>query len=104
MNDMLMNLSSFKNKFVYKVEHGETLKEIAEKFNTTRQILIVDNCLGEEPNEGDILYVAVPNGKEYIVKPFDSLESLSDGDKSKEREIIKRNKVDYIYVGQKIYI
>ena len=51
-----------------------------------------------------MLVVEKPEGRAYVVKPFDTLESISGGDKKRELEILKNNKTDFIYVGQKLYI
>ena len=54
MNDemKLCGIDRFLKVFVYRVEEGEDLYRIAEKFHTTRQILISVNGLTEEPEKG----------------------------------------------------
>lgn len=104
MSEKLKNLSDFKSVFIYKAERGDSLRDIAEKFSTTAQILISDNALKEEPLCGEFLYVEIPRGERYIVKPGDSTESLSRKFGKSELEIADKNKIDDVYVGQIIYI
>ena len=104
MNKKFDNIGRYKRIFVYKTERGDDLDSIAEKFGTTKRIIVADNLLSEEPRFGETLIVEKPEGRAYIVKPFDTIESLSGGDKKRELEILKNNKTDFIYVGQKIYI
>lgn len=104
MSEKLKNLSNFKSTIIYKTERGDNLCDIAEKFSTTEQILISDNALKEDPSCGELLYIEIPHGERYIVKPEDTLESLSYKFGKSELEIANRNKVDDIYVGQTLYI
>lgn len=104
MNKKFDNIGRYKRIFVYKTERGDDLDSIAEKFGTTKRIIVADNLLSEEPRLGETLIVEKPEGRAYIVKPFDTIESLSGGDKKRELEMLKNNKTDFIYVGQKIYI
>lgn len=104
MNKKFDNIGQYKRIFVYKTERGDDLDSIAEKFGTTKRIIVSDNLLSEEPRLGETLIVEKPEGRAYIVKPFDTIESLSGGDKKRELEMLKNNKTDFIYVGQKIYI
>lgn len=104
MNDKLENMSAFKNSFVYRVEKGDDLGGIVSKFSTTKQIVISCNGLSRAPQEGELLVIEIPGGEEYIVKPHDTIESLSGGNKRRELEISVKNRTDFLYVGQKIYL
>ena len=100
----LFNLSDFQDLFIYRVEEGDTLRSIGDKFHAAETALISLNALTQEVSVGDVLLVERTNGIPYIVKPGDSLESITNGDKNKIFEIVNKNKTDVIYVGQKIYI
>ena len=104
MNKKFDNIGRFKRIFVYKTERGDNLDSIAEKFGTTKIIIVSDNLLSEQPRPGEMLVIEKPEGKAYIVKPFETIESISGGDKKRELEILKNNKTDFVYVGQKLYI
>lgn len=104
MNKKFDDMGRFRRIFVYKTERGDDLRSIAEKFGTTERIIVADNLLSGQPRHGEMLVIEKPEGKAYIVRPFDTTESISGGDKKRELEILKNNKTDFIYVGQKLYI
>lgn len=103
-NVKLQNLACVKNSFVYMVEMGEDLKSIAEKFHTTQQFLIAINNMDREVRAGEYIIVEKIDGLPYVVKPNDTIESIAKYDKEIVKTIKNRNKIDKIYVGQKIYI
>ena len=45
------------NEGLYVVEEGDTLKSIANKFKTTKNLIIVDNYLTTDVKKGDYLYI-----------------------------------------------
>lgn len=104
MSEKLKNQSDFKSTIIYKTERGDDLFGIAEKFSTTAQILVSENALKGEPLCGELLYIEIPRGKRYIVKPGDTLESVSRKFGKSELETADKNKIDDVYVGQTIYI
>lgn len=91
-------------EFVYVAEENDTVKSVAEKFHTAPSCLISINGLTEEIVKGEILKVEKTDGKEYVVKPKDTFESVSGYNDEKAREIKSKNKTDVLYVGQTIYI
>ena len=100
----LYYLNDFQSKFVYRVERGDDLNSLSDKFHTAPSRIIADNSLNEEISEGELLVIEKVDGEEYIVKPYDDLDKIAGYDEKKRREIVAKNKTDYIYVGQKIYI
>ncbi len=104
MNEKLKSVGELTGEFIYRVEKGDSLGSIAEKLKTTVQIIVSDNILKEEPSAGELLLIEKPAGNPYIVKPYDTIERLSFGDKKRELEILRNNKTDFIFVGQKIYL
>ncbi len=78
--------------FVYFVE-GETLSDIAYKFNVPPHLIIFDNGLKKEPIEGEPL----------LIKKRKNVKTLMPGSMPDENEIekLKRlNKCDVIYPFQ----
>lgn len=104
MSEKLKNQSDFKSTIIYKTERGDDILSIAEKFSTTVQILVSENALKGEPLCGELLYIEIPRGERYIVKPGDTLESVSRKFGKSELETADKNKIDGFYVGQTIYI
>ncbi len=91
------------NEGLYIVEDGDTLKSIASKFKTTKNLIIMDNYLTDEVKKGDYLYIKKYN-RLYVVEPSDSLESISEKFSISKEEILRVNKIKYIYPTQKIII
>ena len=100
----LKNLSHVKQSFLYVVETGDNLKIIADKFNTTQRVLIMINGLENEVKVGEYILIEQLDGIKYIVKPGDTLEQIATYSKDSLQSIKIRNKIDDVYVGQKIYI
>ena len=90
---------------IYFVKQGETLSSIADKFKTTKEIIIEDNQL-TEVEEGDILWIRKRNMSVYVVKPADTLQKVAQKNGVSEAHIREVNKLksDSLYVGQKIII
>lgn len=105
INKQILNdLSQVKNKFIYKVESGDTVFSIADKFHTTKELIIRLNALTEDVRVGEFIIIEKVQGEEYIVKPTDSLSQIAHNNDEKSFEIINKNKTDCLYAGQKIYI
>lgn len=106
MNDemKLCGIDRFLKVFVYRVEEGENLYRIAEKFHTTRQILISVNGLTEEPEKDRLIIVERAEGERYVVKPGDTFFELAGRDGEKAFALMNKNKTDELYAGQTIYI
>ena len=100
----LYHLSDFLTEFAYRAEEGDTVLSLSERFSTTPTRIILSNGLTEELKAGEIVKIEKIDGTPYIVRPSDTLESLSGYNEEKRREIMNKNKTDYIFVGQKIYI
>ncbi len=106
MNDelKLCGIDRFLKVFVYRVEEGDTLYRIAEKYHTTRQILISVNGLTGEPEKGRLIVVERAEGERYVVKPGDTFGGLAGGNREKVFALMNKNKTDELYAGQMIYI
>ena len=100
----LTNLSDYQNGFVYRVENGDTLFSLAEKFHTTPSAIIFFNSLTNELQCGELVYIEKTDGRPYFVAPGDTLELIADKFGVQIDRILIKNKTDAIYVGQKIYI
>lgn len=103
-NVRLKNLSHVKNNFLYKVEVGDDLKSVADRFHTTQRAIISLNGIEEDLRAGEYIVIEKITGEEYVIMPMDTLEKIANNDNEKLREIVRKNKIDFLYVGQKIYI
>ena len=106
MNDgmKLCGVDRFRKEFMYRTEEGDTLFSVAEKFHTTRRILIAVNNLTEEPVAGMLILVSQAKGDRYVVRPGDNFFSLAGGDRDRAFALMNKNKTDELYVGQVIYL
>ena len=86
-------------KFFYRVERGDTLFSIAERFLTPAVSIITLNNLKKEPCDGDLLYIERDNCSLYRVQPFDTLESVSKKFCVSEQSLREKNGVEYLFYG-----
>ena len=91
-------------KLFYRVQKGDTLKRISLKFSVPEQKLIMDNALSQEVLEGDILYVEKLDLKTYLVRPLDTIDVISKKFGVDKEKILSVNEIDYVYMGQVIYL
>lgn len=97
---------------IYKVLKGETLEDIAQKFNTTveelNRINASDSMLAIK--EGDFIIVPMPRGSffdVYTIKPGDNMYAIAQKYGATEADLLKLNgidKDDYIYPGEEILV
>ena len=90
-------------KFFYRVQQGDTLSLIAQKFSAPIGRLIYNNNLTKEVSAGDIILVEQVE-KVYVVKPLDRLEDIAKKFKLSPQEILDKNHIEYIYCGLLIEI
>lgn len=86
-------------KFFYRVEDGDSVSKLSEKFNIPACKIIKQNNLRKEIAEGDVLYIERENQRLYRVKPFDTLSAVAEKFCTTEEKILSDNGVKYIYYG-----
>ncbi len=91
------------NEFYYVCEKGDTLKTIANKFKTTKNLIIKDNYLSNEVKVGEVLFIKKYEVV-YQVEPSDDIEKIAKKFSVTSEEILRVNKINYIYPTQKIVI
>ncbi len=92
-------------KFFYRVEKGDRILNISQKFNIPFCKIILQNGLIREVSEGDLLYLEQDETNTvYTVKPTDTLEKISERFCVKKEEIIEKNGTDFVFYGLKIYL
>lgn len=95
---------------VYKIQVGDTLEEIANKNNTTVELL--EQLNGPLDNLVDLEYIIVPNNqsenfKTYYVKKGDSLYSIARANGISVDDLVMLNglnKNEYIYPNQQLLL
>lgn len=88
-----------KRKF-YRVQAGQTLKEIACFFDVSEFLLAKCNHLNAPPFAGQILLIPQECGNAYIVKAGDSKALLCGSDENFER----KNGTDILYLGMRVIL
>ena len=91
-------------KFFYRVEQGDGVLSVADKFRVAVTRLIKDNRLIEEIECGDMLYIERPDCLLYTVKPTDTLSSIAKRFNVQEQKILDDNCVPYVFCGLTIEI
>lgn len=92
-----------KNLF-YRVKEGDDLFKISAKFNLPPTIIVAENRLKSEPKEGDVLYLKIPDGTAYMVKPEDTAVSIAQKFGTTEEELLEKNKIPYVFAGEILII
>lgn len=91
-------------KFFYRVKNGDCLLSISNRFNECVFKIIQDNCLNKEVQCGDILLIESSDSPLYLVKPYDTLESISIKFKKDKNDILQENNLPYLFCGLKIRV
>ena len=63
-----------------------------------------NNLAEEDIKEGVLLFVSVPDGRRYVVKPFDTTRKIAEKFEVSEAAILEFNNIKQIFLGQIIYI
>lgn len=100
----LKSLGDVKTSFIHKVEKGETVFSLASRFHTTIEVIVKINGLIENVKQGQFVLIEQIDGKEYFVKPEDTIFKIANNDNEKSTQILAKNRVDFLYVGQKLYV
>ena len=90
--------------FVYRVKEGETVRLLARRFETTCGLLVADNRLLCEVEEGDLLLVKKYHGRRYCVLPCDTPKGLERAFSMSYQKILEKNQATYLYVGMDIIV
>jgi LysM repeat protein len=86
-------------KFFYRVQEGDSLFSISEKFNIPACVIIKLNNLKKEVSLGDILYLEYCEKIRYKVKLFDTAESVAQKFGVDKDKLLKENGVKYLFYG-----
>ncbi len=86
-------------KFFYRVQAGESVLSLAQKFNLSANRIIADNNLKKEISQGDLLLICKNLNGAYKIKPFETAESLAQKAGVSPQKILSKNGVDYLFYG-----
>ena len=91
-------------KFFYRVNQGDSLLSVANKFNIPAFSIIKLNNLKREIAVGDLLYLEKLNRQVYCVKPFEKAQDVAKRFNLDENQLLLENNLPYLFYGAKIYI
>lgn len=91
---------------IYFVKNGDSLDSIAQKFCVKVETLLEDNDLSvnDKVEEGQIIWIRRRNTAIHIVKPLETLGSISKKYGVSVEHIQKLNNITTVFIGQKILI
>ena len=84
----------------YVVKRGQTAAAIAEYFQLPVTLLIKENALTEEPNEGQVLKIPQARGNLYVAQAGDGKKLLCGSAENYEA----RNGTPVLHAGMKIFL
>jgi hypothetical protein len=91
----LLSTCDIFEKTVYRVGKNQSLLDISKKLKIPPMFLILDNNLKFPPKEGDLL-IAARRGEIFVLDD-EILRQMTDDDK---KQLMLKNKVDYLFIGQ----
>lgn len=84
----------------YKVQKGEGIEGIARLFSLPPSLLVYENQLSKEVEEGEVLRLPKQSGNLYLVKIGDKKEDFF----ASEEEFQRKNGTKRWFVGQRIFL
>ena len=88
----------------YTVQDGDTLDKICKIFGVDKGLIEKYNKLDNAHLEqGDMLYIPCQNVRCHVVAPLDTLSKIAQKYNVSEQEIIKKNNVTTLFIGEKLY-
>lgn len=91
-------------KIFYRVQDGDSLSAISNRFNVPTFYVIKLNNLTAEVCSGDLLYLELLDRRTYTVGATDTLLSLSEKFNIPPQKLLEDNGVPYIFYGLTIYV
>jgi LysM repeat protein len=96
---------TFLNKFlpfqVVEVNNERSVEEVAKLWNiSTSQILSLSNTL----KRGDKIILKDLNVRLHIVKPGETLESIAKLHNMTREELLQKNKITRLFIGQQLIL
>ena len=91
--------------YIHRVKKDESLKDICVKYSVFFFFFLhLNNITEENVKEGLLMVIDIPEGKRYVVKPFDTIAKIADKFKTTEEKLMQFNNISQVFLGQIIYI
>ena len=85
-------------KFFYRVQSGDSVLSLCQRFNCSMGKLIFVNQLKMEISAGDILLIEREK-RVYMVKQCDTIEKIAKEFCLSPEQILEKNNIPYIFYG-----
>ncbi len=89
------------NYIIYKVQQNDTKQSISKLFNVPQKNIISDK---DNLSNGDRVIVDLTKVQEYVVMPFDTLDSIANKFGTTPQQIASKNDIKAIFIGQRLLI
>lgn len=103
-NVKIFDSSDINGVFVYKFSVKDTLRNVAEKFHTSVGALVALNGMTEPPSAGEYILVERTEGRPHTISPAETIENANAAFGNNLYKIKIKNRIEYFYVGQKIFL
>lgn len=92
------------NEIYYRLQKNETLDDVSLKFNVDKNYILKYNNIVDVLQKGDVIFLPGENIVCHVVGPLDSLTSIATKYNTTVENILSKNKIETLFIGQKIYI
>ena len=91
-------------KFFYRVQAGDCIYSISERFNVPLFTIVKLNRLKKEVCAGDLLYIESGEKRIYKVKPFENADFVAKKFNLDRQKLLNDNGVSYLFYGLTLLI
>ncbi|MDE6967069.1 MAG: LysM peptidoglycan-binding domain-containing protein [Clostridia bacterium] len=92
-------------QYIHKVRKNESVNEICSYYSIMRDdLLTINNITEDNIKEGLLLFIDIPEGIRYVVKPFDNISKIAEKFGVTVDNLREFNNLSEVFLGQIIYI
>lgn len=100
----MIKILNEKSATFYTARQGDTLDKVCKIFGVEKSLIEKYNDVQNYSLEsGDVLYIPCQNVRCHIVAPLDTLSKIAQKYNISEQEIVQKNNVTNLFIGQKLY-
>lgn len=85
-------------KFFYRVQKGDSVLSISNRFKVSAIGIISENNLKREVSAGDLLLIC-QDSCVHVVQPFESVSEVASKYGLSQEKLLSQNEVDYLFYG-----
>lgn len=101
----MIKILNEKSATFYTVQQNDTLDKVCKIYGVEKSLIEKYNNIQNSVLEsGDVLFIPCQNVRCHIVAPLDTLTKIAQKYNVSEQEIINKNNVSTLFIGQKLYL